>query len=182
MKHCAPLLALVALVFALPSFADDIKKGDKLQTLINLHPDMNKRLLYTLNYQQPGLIPICSDITVQKISKKKMVFEYHGANYEIAYEGFTKDAGVSFQQAIQNFFGPKCDEAKIKSLSKVDQEGIKSGEAQLGMTKEGVLFAMGRPPVHATPSLDSNYWLYWRNRFGKRGIEFDSNGKVSNIK
>lgn len=83
---------------------------------------------------------------------------------------------------MQSFFGPKCDEAKLKSLSRLDKDGIKAGAPRVGMSKDGVLFAMGRPPEHATPSLESTYWLYWRNRFGKIGVEFDNKGKVTQIK
>jgi hypothetical protein len=50
------------------------------------------------------------------------------------------------------------------------------------MSKEGILFAMGRPPQHANPTLDSSSWLYWQNRFGKTAIEFDGKGKVSSIR
>ena len=40
--------------------------------------------------------------------------------------------------------------------------------------------AIGYPPEHATPSLDSDVWTYWKNRFGKLKVTF-ANGKVSEI-
>jgi len=70
----------------------------------------------------------------------------------------------------------------MKSLSKIDQEGIASGRAQADMTREGVLFAMGRPPFHANPSLDAPEWLYWRNRFVRTAVQFDEKGIVINIR
>jgi len=173
---------MLAAVAATPVYAQDIKAGDKLQTLSNLHPDMAKRLIYTANYQQDGLIPVCSDVTVKDISGKKMSFEYQGAEYRVDYEKHTKNAGVSFQDAVKTMFGPSCDKAKMNSLGAADKDGIKSGQPKLGMTKTGILFAMGRPPQHATPSLDSSYWLYWKNRFAKTGIQFDDKGKVTEIK
>jgi hypothetical protein len=162
--------------------AGEFKEGDKLQTLTNLHPDMARRQLYTMNYQQDGLIPVCSEVTVKKISGKEMVFDYQGAEFTLEYEKHTKGAGVSFQAALETAFGPACDQAKISKLGQLDQEGIRSGKPRIGMTKDGIHFAMGRPPMHATPSLDVSYWLYWANRFGKTGIEFDDKGKVSLIK
>lgn len=135
----AMLIATMSMTFA--AYAE-IKAGDKLQTLSNQHPDMAKRLLYTTNYQQPGLIPVCSAVTVKKIGGK----------------------------------------AKLNKLGKVDKDGVTAGRPSIGMTKDGILFAMGRPPVHATPNLDANYWLYWQNRFGKIGIQFDDKGKVSEIR
>jgi hypothetical protein len=159
-----------------------IKAGDTLQLLSNLHPDNNKRLLYTLNYQQPGLMKVCEEIKVVKVKRKSMKFDYRGTRYEIAYEGYTKEAGKSFQSALRTYFGEKCDRAKIETLSDIDKEGIESGIPKLGMSKDGILFAMGRPPIHATPWLKDDYWLYWRNRFGKQGIRFDAEGKVIEIK
>lgn len=180
--------SVIALCIAATSFAakpapsgHEIKKGDKLQALANLHPDMQKHLLYTLNYQLPGLIPVCADVVVTEVGKKKMGFTWQGQEFEIVYEGFTEKAGVSFQQAVQNYFGPACDQAKLKSLGKVDQEGIRTGHPQAGMTREGVLFAMGRPPVHANADLNAAEWNYWKNRYVRMIVSFDSSGKVSGI-
>lgn len=180
------VLSLVALTMcaSLPLAAKDsgkIKAGDKLQALSNLHPDMNKHLLYTLNYQLPGLIPVCTEITVTKISRKAMAFTWQGMEYQLAYDGFTKDAGVTFEDAALTYFGPACDKAKMQKLGKADQEGIRSGKPIVGMTREGVLFAMGRPPVHANPDLKAAQYRYWKNRFATEIIEFDDKGNVSNI-
>ena len=175
------LLVAASLTCAMPSLAD-IKKGDKLQTLANLHPDMQRRVLFTLNYQLPGLIPVCSSVTVTKVGRKKLAFEHNGQEFEIAYEGFTEGAGVSFQKAVQTtYLGSACDKAKMQSLSKVDQEGIRSGQPRVGMTREGVLFAMGHPPFHANPDLGSASWRYWKNRFAQMVVNFGEDGKVSSI-
>jgi hypothetical protein len=171
---------LLAAAWAVSAGAADISAGDKLQTLSNLHPDKN--VIHSINYQLPGRIPVCADITVKKVSKSAMVFEYSGAEYEFVLDKHTKGAGITLQDAARAYFGPKCDEAKMKSLSKVDQDGIATSRAQVGMTREGVLFALGRPPFHANPSLDSPEWLYWRNRFGKLAVQFDEQGKVVSVR
>jgi hypothetical protein len=180
-RSAISLLLLASLACSSAVFAAEIKAGDKLYTLSNLHPDMKKRLVYTMNYQLGSLIPVCSEITVKKVSGKKMEFDFQGAEYTLLYEKYTEGAGVSFQEAAQQFFGPSCDQAKLKSLSQTDKDGIQAGRAHIGMTKEGVLFAMGRPPKHATPSLDGGNWMYWQNRFGKLAVEFDAKGKVTRV-
>ena len=175
------LLAAASICVVMPSFAD-IQKGDKVQTIANLHPDMQRKVLYTLNYQLPGLIPVCSEITVVKASRKGAVVQYNGQEFEIAYDGFTKGAGVSFQQALESiYFGKACDKAKMQKLGKADQDGIKSGQPKVGMTRDGVLFAMGRPPFHANPDLTASEWRYWRNRFSQMVITFGDDGKVASI-
>lgn len=50
----------------------------------------------------------------------------------------------------------------------------------MGMTKEAVAIAMGHPPAHETPSLESDQWMYWLHRFDRLRVDFE-NGKVSNI-
>ena len=159
-----------------------IKKGDKFQALGNLHPDLNRHLLYTLNYQLPDLIPVCSEVTVTEIATKKISFTWKGVEFDIKYDNFTKEAGVSFEKAFLTYFGPACDKAGMEKLGAPDQEGIRAGRAKLGMTREGVLFSMGRPPVHANPDLGAAEWRYWRNRYGTQLITFDSSGKVSEIR
>ena len=160
--------------------AADIKEGDTLQTLSNLHPD--KQEIQSINYQLPSKIPVCANVTVKKVSKGAMVFDYEGSEYQFVLDKHTKGADISLQQAAQAYFGPKCDQAKIKSLSKADQDGIASGRANVGMTREGVLLALGRPPFHANPNLDVPEWMYWRNRFGRMAVQFDDKGKVTNVR
>jgi len=167
-------------VLATSAGAAEIKEGDKLQTLSNVRYE--KQEIHAINYQLPARIPVCSDITVKKVGKGSIVFDYSGGEYEFVLDKHTKGAGISLLEAAQAFFGPKCDQAKIKSLSKADQDGIASGRAQIGMTREGVLFAMGRPPFHANPSLEVPEWMYWRNRFARTAITFDDKGKVTGIR
>lgn len=66
----------------------------------------------------------------------------------------------------------------LAHFSGVDRKGIEAGDVYIGMTKEGVLTALGYPPRHRTPSLEANTWIYWRNRFMTMSVEFDAGGKV----
>ena len=44
-------------------------------TLTNLHPDDDNRVLYTANFQQPGFIPICSEVTLLRVDEDWLTFE-----------------------------------------------------------------------------------------------------------
>ena len=66
-------------------------------------------------------------------------------------------------------------------MSKIDQKGIKRGKPIVGMSKEGILLAMGRPPVHATAALEDDIWTYWVNRWAKNLLEFNEQGKLIKI-
>ena len=113
-----------------------------------------------------------------KPAKKRLIFTIN--NVEYVYDNH-KAAAEPFADHLERFFGLKCDKTKIKKMSKVDRDGIKTGKAAVGMSKKAVILAIGYPPRHVTPSTDMNQWTYWRNRFVRTIIEFDDKGKVSNI-
>jgi len=69
----------------------------------------------------------------------------------------------------------------LKGLTALDKKGVKQGKALVGMTKKGVMTALGYPSPHATPSIDDNIWKYWRNRFRTMDVEFNDKGRVSHI-
>ena len=158
-------------------------EGATLMTLVNLHPDPKRKVLYAVNYQLDGnMIPMCSEVKIEDINDKEIEFIYNGITYTYLWDKHTRKAGESLMQNISHFIGLQCDKNKAMSLSKLDQDGIKSGKPSVGMTKEGVLLAMGRPPIHATPSLDSSTWMYWINKFKKQAIDFDENGVVKEVR
>lgn len=70
----------------------------------------------------------------------------------------------------------------LNDLSEGDQKGVQRGKAYTGMTKDGVMMALGYPATHRTPSLKSNKWTYWTNRFGTIAITFNEKGLVERIK
>lgn len=69
----------------------------------------------------------------------------------------------------------------LGAFSRTDRKGIKAGKAYKGMTKKGVIAALGYPPVHKVLSLEDNTWTYWKDRYRTTLIEF-SGGKVSRIR
>lgn len=157
-------------------------QGDVVQSLANIHPDSKGNRIDSLNYQLPIVVPVCSEFTIDAIGSRNIKLSSNGVQYNYILNKHTSNAGQSLPDGFKTLFGDKCDSKKINKLSKVDKQGIKQGTAIIGMSKEGVLLAMGRPPIHANPTTDSNTWIYWRNRWGKRAIEFSEKGKVTNIR
>lgn len=175
------ILALCAL-FTLPASALELEKGKTYVLLSNLHPDMNKRVLYTINYNLPALMPMCDEITVVKKKKSKLIFEWKGQEYTFVYDGHTKKSGTSFDDALSFYIGESCDKKKLASLSEIDRKGIRTGLPHKGMTREAIVYAMGRPPIHANPDLDAASYTYWINRFKRKVIDFNEAGIVSDIR
>jgi hypothetical protein len=150
--------------------------------LVNLHPDPKRKVLYAINYQLSSILPMCAKVKIEDIGKKEIEFVYEGVTYSYLWDKHTRKAGQSLEQNFKQYFGSSCDQAKVASLSQTDQSGIQSGKPKVGMTKEGILFAMGRPPIHANPSLDGNTWMYWSNKWTRRAIDFDDKGVVTQIR
>lgn len=180
------LLATFAVVLAACSSVEvrddsgnSLVGASDVYTLVNLHPDESNSRLYTVNYQMPGLIPVCSKVRITDTGRKAVVFEVVETGREYQYL-LHRSLPEPFSDHISDVFGSDCPRDKIAGMSKIDQEGIRDGVAKVGMSKEAVAIAMGPPPSHATPSLESDEWMYWQNRFNRLRVEFE-NGKVSAV-
>lgn len=151
-------------------------------TLTNLHPDPQRMKMYAVNYQQAGLIPYCTPVKFVDTGSSRVAFVLKDGGTTYYYD-YHDAAAEPFPDHLQRFFGLSCDSvrAKLASLSAKDREGVEKGQALVGMSKDGIVIALGYPPRHVTPSLDSDRWTYWSNRFNRFIVEFDGNGTVSQI-
>ncbi|WP_375322051.1 hypothetical protein [Aliivibrio logei] len=189
MKISAPLLLTSGLLFLSGCTnvmtLNDAKTGDNLlqtnkqvYTLVNLHPGASRLKLYSVNYQQDGLIPLCTKVDIVNVQNKRLTFKIDGTDGQYVLDKHS--SSPDFSTYLSHYFGTECNTSKIQKLSILDQQGIKEGIAKEGMTKEGVKYAIGFPPEHKTPDLNSDEWLYWKNRFNTFRVEFKDN-LVSNI-
>jgi len=189
MSFLKPLLATSGLIFlsgcASVMTLTDKNTGDDLfltnkpvYTLVNLHPDDARSKLYSVNFQQDGLIPLCTQVDIVNVSTKRLTFKIDSSGREYILD--KHKSSPDFAKYLSNYFGTECNTEKVEKLSALDQQGIKEGVVKKGMTKEGVKYAIGFPPEHRTPNLNSDHWLYWKNRFNTFKVEFNGN-TVSNI-
>ena len=156
--------------------------GQEVYTLTNLRPDEENRRLYSTNYQLPGRIKVCTKVKIVKLSKKKMNFTISESGREYEYLLHKKATPEGFNENIKRYFGAECPAAEIETLSEIDQQGVKKGRAMVGMTKRGIIIAMGYPPQHVTPDLDYEEWMYWMNKFNRDAVVFDDNGIVEEVR
>jgi serine/threonine-protein kinase len=150
--------------------------GNERYTMVNLHPDGSK--LSTVNYQRGSLIPLCTKVRVDDQSGKAMRFTTldDGHEYVYVHHGSNRDFGEN----LAKVFGTTCARDRANGLSALDRQGIREGKALIGMSKDGVILAIGYPPEHKTPSLDGDAWRYWTSRFGQMVVNFQ-NGHVVSI-
>lgn len=153
-------------------------EGDtQVYTLTNLHPDERRGLLYSLNYQQDGLLPVCTQVNVDSVDQRELRFTVGATGRQYRYL-FTRHMRDAIDMHMNRYFGPNCPD--LTALSDADRAGIQQGQVFQGMSKQGVILAIGYPPEHATPSLDSDQWSYWRNSHSRFLVYF-VDGVVSGI-
>ena len=161
-----------------------IKIGDSVTPKFlrnNIHTQQQKEELKAsyANWTDPGvghvIIPVNTPVTVLTV-RRDLTIVTQDTNKTIYFEFDEARMGMSNVQYINLITSPQP--VNLDKLSAVDLKGIKEGKAYTGMTKEGIRIALGYPAVHATPSLDSNTWRYWTNRWRSFMVEFDQTGKV----
>ena len=185
MKQALTLIVavLTALAVTVPASSVEITYHlvgvPEVYTLVNLHPDENNRRLYSVNYLQAGLIPLCTKVSIESVDSRRMVFRLADGGRQYSYL-FHDTLRESTSKHLDRFFGKTCDKKRIEGLRKADREGVLQGRVFPGMTKEAVILAMGYPPEHATPNLEANAWKYWKSRFDTILVHF-VDGKVSRV-
>jgi len=149
--------------------------GSTLHTLTNLHPDPKKHQLYSSNFLLEGdLIPRCTAVKVVDANKKRFVFTIKDVEYKYDLNPHSTPDGLDAD--LKQYFGKSCDAGAVSKLSATDQKGIREGKAYVGMSKQGVIYAIGYPPVTpTTPSMSAPVWKYFHNRFNTMNVEFNGN-------
>ncbi len=135
------------------------------------------------NYTNPGdghvIIPAGTKINITKKSRRGFYFTHDFSSQEAYVEFHEPRMGMSVDAYIELI--TSTSPVSLSEFTATDQKGIKEGRAAIGMTREGVMTALGYPAVHRTPSLEASRWIYWQNRFRTLAVDFGADGKVSSI-
>lgn len=137
-----------------------------------------KNRINSVNFSRGSLLPVNTPIKILGYSAKMVEFEAldSGTIFQMRKHGKTI---LSSEEWAKRQFSSNT--VNIKQFNKKEQDAILAGQYIPGMTKEAVLISRGYPPKHATPSLKSNTWKYWSNRWITRNVNF-SDDKVMNVK
>ncbi len=174
---------LVSLFVVQPALAKD----EVRYTKNNIHSqtrDGNTYKASYANYTAPGdghlVIPAGSKIVLKKKNRKGFRFTFADGSKKGVFEYHAPRMQMSIDEYLDIITSAKP--TSLSGLSKVDLKGVKSGKALVGMSRKGVMAALGYPAAHKTPSLESSTWIYWANRFRTVGVDFDANGKVKKVR
>jgi hypothetical protein len=180
----ATILAVTLLINPIMSEAKkDILDGPVFLK-VNIHYQYNgkdSKASYS-NFTNPGaghkILPVNTPVQIKNWKRGFLII-----NTETKEEIFFEYHEARMQMSVQDYLNKITSPAKVdlSNLSEKDMKGIKDGVASLGMTKNGVMMALGYPATHRTPSLESNTWIYWTNRFRTTAITFDEKGIVTGV-
>ncbi|MCD6580257.1 MAG: hypothetical protein J7K90_00510 [Desulfuromusa sp.] len=176
-------LCFLTLAFAQSTLAQDGPRFNKYNIHTQGKDATNFKASYA-NYTDPGaghvIIPVGTEIQITKQGWRGFVFTYDSGSKKVTFEYQKKRMGMSMDEYIELITSPKP--VSYPGFSKQDKKGIADGKAYKGMTRKGVMAALGYPAVHKTPSLDAKTWIYWANRFRTIGVDFNDQGKVSQVR
>jgi len=173
----APALSSCASRGLVDAHGTNLVGASPVYTLVNLHPDEKRARLYSVNYQQAGLIPLCSEVLLLHLDRDELRFRVVKTQreYEYVYHDVVREP---FDRHLLRVFGSHCSVSEREALDATDRAGIAAGKALAGMSKRGVVLAIGYPPPHTTPDLEANAWVYWKSRFDRFSVLFDAHGRV----
>ena len=162
---CLPLTGLAAL-----------EKGKTYYTKANIWYERPEKV-YSTNYHVGQMIPVGTEVEMLAYGRGKARFKEKKTGVEITFIHLPKHSSITADEFFERYFSEEDYSKELKKFTKMEQENIKAGTIAVGMGKDAVFAAYGNPPSHRTRSLDSNRWIYWRNRFANHVVSF-ADGKV----
>ncbi len=143
----------------------------------NFHYEKTKTT--DVNAQVGVLVPVGTPVTILSVRRDAVEFQPVGHPAITLVHRYGR-RNQSIEQFLDHWFVDSDPTPKLRRLPAKVQQQITQGVVAPGMTKAQVLMALGYPPAHETPSLESPQWTYWRNRFDRMRVFFDGD-RVANV-
>jgi hypothetical protein len=124
------------------------------------------------NYARGVAVPINTPVKIDVIKGNSIKFHRIDTGDKLEIKNVEKYTQKSITELASLIFS--AEQTPLERLPEEVASAIRSGTMRKGMTKEQVLMARGYPPVHETPSIDSDRWVYWSSRFVKLTIVFNN--------
>ena len=136
-----------------------------------------------LNYTDPKtghlIIPVNTPVRVGR-SRGGFVLLIQDDDKKVMYDYEERHMRLSLKAYLDKITSP--EPVSLEHFGETDLKGIRDGKAYAGMTKEGVMTALGYPVTSKTPSPDTDkVWVYWADTKRSYKVEFDDAGKVKSV-
>jgi hypothetical protein len=161
----------------------DTPQGKTVYNRFNIHTfvDSSDDLVASYaNFTDPGLghkvFPPNTRFSVEKWNRGFKLVQTESGE-KIYFEFSPKRTRMRLLPYMDLVFSPTP--VSLESLSELDRQGVKVGKALKGMSKAGVMVALGYPSPHRTLRLEDDRWIYWTNRFDTMAVFFENDRVVS---
>ncbi|HJQ83286.1 MAG TPA: hypothetical protein VKA21_04375 [Candidatus Binatia bacterium] len=199
MSRAAIVLAAVLAVACKGPSVPHPATGETRYTCCNMHYEKNE--ITDANYLKGTLIPLGTRVQIVEVRRNSVKFQAQGHPPITLFLRHGKDV-IGMDQYLDRVFVrddpharlPRAEAPRPVKGKKGGGDGggkqaaeaervrklIEQGVVEPGMTRDQVILALGYPPVHRTPSLDSPMWTYWANRWATFEVYFDGD-RVSRV-
>jgi hypothetical protein len=109
-----------------------------------------------LGWRGTDVVPVCTPVRVTEIESRRILFEDAETSERFQYV-LHRSTRLGVEEHFARYFDTSC----APEVDAADLRGIEEGLVEVGMTRAGVLVALGYPPEHRTPSLTDATWTYW---------------------
>lgn len=154
-------------------------RNEEIYTRLNMRYHAGKRRGSYIAYKSWNLLPVNSKVRISGIRSNGFMMKLPSGEI-VSYIYNQKWGRKPIIEILPLLFADTDVSARISKFNEIEQEGIKNGEAEVGMSKEAVLVALGYPATHRTPSIEENIWEYWQTGRKVYSVEFESN-RVSQV-
>lgn len=156
--------------------APGINPGGVYYTQFSLFQEKNR--YRTTNYRRGFLVPINTPVTLVSIDSKHIELKLNQNGQPLTIENAPKHTNEDMQAAFKKILGKR--KVVLEEFTDSEQKQIRDGKVAAGMSRKAVLAAIGYPPQTGTPTLNSDQWTYWSNRYDRFVVHFKGD-KVSEI-
>lgn len=146
-----------------------VLKGQVIYTQFSFFHEKGRYL--TTNYRKGILIPVNTAVKFVKMTDRR-IFVTLPDGLELSVENVAEFSGENIKGIFKRTFSK--EPVDLWLFTESEQEAIMSGSVKIGMRKSAVLIALGYPPKHKTPSLESNQWRYWQSRYNTFLVVFEN--------
>lgn len=109
-----------------------------------------------LGWRGTDVVPVCTPVRVTAVKSREITFEDIETGERFQYV-LHRTSRLGVEEHLARYFGTSC----APEVDAADLRGIEEGLVEVGMTRPGVLVALGHPPEHRTPNLTDPSWMYW---------------------
>ena len=135
-------------------------KGATYYTLFSLYYEGDHH--FTTNYRKGIFVPINTPVQFLEAGDEEIDVSISGK--KVRFINVPEYSGENIGGIFSRTFGSAP--VGLDDFTALEKDNILAGTVAAGMSKKAVILALGYPPKHQTPTLESSQWRYWHNRFG----------------